>query len=314
MTATAANGSDTHVVKVPGGLIGYAPNGELLVLASGGVERWSADGRTRTHGVVRPDFAQGTITAALSPDGRTLATIGTVSSGSEALVVLDADSGAQLCRTGDADGAGTPLIFSPDGAELVTEQMGGYLSVWEPRSCARQRQLKINDTLGPTSSMWTAAAYSPDGRRLLGAEGGSPLREFTRPFGSSRDVVSADIANLWFSSTGSVALITSSRPEGTMVSGLDASTWDGVSWTRLGAQVGRVEGAALAPDGRSFAVSLPDSVEIRDSRSGAVTRTLTVGISSPGVLAYSRDGARLAVQQDSRGGVASVSVVTLGDE
>jgi WD40 repeat protein len=142
--------------------MGFGPDGQTLILIRPtAVTLWDASHDEPRH-IDRVDTYrdQEIVTnIALSPDGKTLATIN-VDDGS--ILVWDFSDGAEILRTGEAGESAAremgAAAFSPDGT-LAATSVGDELTVW---NIAKQQPVGDPFRPGTVSSL----AFGPDGQTL----------------------------------------------------------------------------------------------------------------------------------------------------
>lgn len=192
------------------------------------------------------------VAAALSPDGRILAT-----AGDDATITLyDTHSHAQIGTIPAATDVHV-LAFSPDGAMLAgagntgTRTTRGSITLWRVADRTDQSSLVV-----PTAADVTSVGFSPDGRTL--AAGTDDHRALLLP--STMDspprsltANTQDVQSVAFSPDGH--LLATGNDDGT-VQVWNAGT--GAPITQLPGPTGRIWDVAFSPDGHLLAVANPD--------------------------------------------------------
>src|SRR5262249_26777794 len=120
----------------------------------------------------------GIASAAISPDGRTVAT----ASKGGAISFVDLATGDDRRGVGPNTGAGADLAFSPNGRSLASAA-NNAVTVWNPQSATPRHVLTA-----PGGAV-QAVAFAPDGRTLYTSSIGGVVLEWdltgTRTFGRS---------------------------------------------------------------------------------------------------------------------------------
>jgi WD40 repeat protein len=159
----------------------FTPDGKTLLFADSGSDNDAAvnfigfyDPSTgaRLRGIPGHPSFRSSYHQVLSPDGKTLATIGN-GDGVTSLFLLDVGTGRWLREFGKHDalnGASLhDLAFSPDGKGLATVGARSGIEIWDPATGKRRRRLAATDAE-------RCVSYSPDGRFL--AAGGEAALQF----------------------------------------------------------------------------------------------------------------------------------------
>jgi WD40 repeat protein len=242
----------------------------------------------------------GVLSAAYSPDGRQIATIGIDGT----TKVWDAANGAALLSipgtTEPSDYLGSQrLAYSPDGRQLVTGDRN-LVKLWDANSGA-----EIASFAGHTGEVW-AVAYSPDGSKIASAGVDATARIWDAATGETLLILTgheAPIEGLAFSPNGK-ALATA---------GDDAKLkiWDTVSGEllhELTNSTGPFFSVAYSPDGRYLTAGADGGTKVWEAETGSVVLTIPV---AAGNIIFSPDGQRLAGQT---GSVAKVWDAQTGQE
>jgi WD40 repeat protein/serine/threonine protein kinase len=224
--------------------------------------------------------------AALSPDGKWLATAGH----GGAAQLWDAESGAELGRFGDAVDAA--VAFSPDGTSLATAATlpdgTGSVRIWD----AQKRELRraLCDADQKQAAPCDALAFSPDGTRLAAAERRQALRIWDPRTGKllvTLGRLADTVTGLAFSRDGRTLLTVAEE-----LKRRDTATGKELLTLRV---PGKGPGAALSPDGAVVAVTCVDnSVRLFDGATGKELRVLIGHTNVPSSVAFSPDGRRIA--------------------
>lgn len=238
----------------------------------------------RVHGFRAPP---GALATPFSADASKLAVV------SDRVVrVLDAASGGDLF-TLQHDDRVLSLVFSPDGASLVTGSADGAARLWE----AASGRLLRTWTHGEPVAL---VAYSPDGALVLTGSPGGTARLWRAASGERvRE----------FSHEGPLTAAAFSPDGGRVLTGTAlgaASLWETGTGRilRTHAHEAAVDAAAFSPDGMRFLTGAADgAVRLWDAATGETRETFRLG--GPVLsVAFSPDGAQVAGR--SRQGEAAV--------
>lgn len=148
-------------------VVAFSPDGRTLAAddADNAIQLWDVATRRVTATLTDPG-GYGAVSAAWSPDGRTLA-VGTFTFGTNAAVVARVDvwdvaSRSRIFSTPTTDEWADEPAFSPDGRTLAYGE-GSRIRVWD---VARRKR---TDTIHTHHRDIDSVAFSPDGRTLAGS-------------------------------------------------------------------------------------------------------------------------------------------------
>jgi WD40 repeat protein len=250
--------------------LAFSPDGKRLVTASG--ERQDARLKIWELGTGKELLALGRHPlelkcAAYSPDGKRLASGSSWGSNVAGpnVKVWDADSGKELFAFADLSGEAFALAFSPDGKQLAV----GTRNFKDQREARGIRgEIRFWDlTTGQLAATWkhhgqhvNTLAYSPDGKQVaLGITS----------FPTEKEPI-LKICDL----------------SGKVLHGLDGEEVGFRTLSRI----------AYSRDGKRLAAVYSDKVKIWQVATGKLLRT--IARQGPGCVAFSPDGAQLAVGDD----------------
>jgi WD40 repeat protein/DNA-binding SARP family transcriptional activator/energy-coupling factor transporter ATP-binding protein EcfA2 len=241
-------------------------------------------------------------TAALAlqfaPDGRRLVTP-TLTGEAE---IWDLRAHRLVAKLVGHSGQVVAVAYSPNGREVATGSTDGTARVWNARS---GRPLLVLD--GHTASV-DAVEFTPDSRRLVTASKDGTVREWDVTPEGSRDLLTlvahpGGVLAVGFSHDGR-QLLTTGVCDG------KAKTWNAETGARISsAPVARLPACpvlltggfapnfvdATSPDGRVAAQATGSgTVQLLDSTSGRVLRTLPGGHEGVQAIAYDDSGKRIA--------------------
>jgi WD40 repeat protein len=245
-----------------------SPDGRLLATSDRAIVAIDAE----TFRVIRRYPVGAEDAAALSPDGRTLAT----DAPDGGLRLLDLASGRVRTLTGRQDQLVEPRAFSPDGRTLSTSEDGGSVILWDVKKGV------TTETLEGHAGVSEWHVFSPDGRTLYTA--GAP---------DSTSLGSGDGRVIVWDVAGDRRLGRPFPTEFRSPFGAEAS----ILGVEHGESAGRHPAFALSPDGRALAVARHDGrVELIDAETLRRTASFEAFPGrSAAALDYSADGRRLAV-------------------
>jgi WD40 repeat protein/serine/threonine protein kinase len=302
--------------------LSFCPSGETLASGSqdGTMRIWSCG---PAQSLSELPAVRGMTAAAFRPDGRQLAVAGV---GTGSVELWDPRTLERICTLACPQGPVEQITFSPDGT-LVTAASADTVLVWRTDSG------DLVSTLAGHPSGAVAAAFSPDGMRLLTTAGdmtamiwdprsGKRLmaapayRSFTNinthgaVFGLHGDRVAHDGAQLLdavsgittvkLPKRGRVSCLASSPDGRVLASGRPIGTVylddfsDGKPLARIVAHGESVRAMAFSPDGVRIATSSVDAtVRLWDTRNGAPVQRFVGHEGAVETLAFSPDGRRL---------------------
>jgi WD40 repeat protein/serine/threonine protein kinase len=322
-----ATGKETAAFAGPSGgvnRLAFHPDGRHLAVAgSGVVEVWDVVARTKVHELRgHTNWVYG---VAFSPDGKWLATGGW----DRTIKFWDATTGVEQLTFFGHTGFVLDLAFSPDSRALVSTSEDRSVRLWEVPTGR-----PIGVFHGHTHFV-QAVAFAPDGRELASGGMEGTLKVWDRR--TSLPVVIEGLAKgalgLWYRRDGRRVVITRSSRDRVVSTGWDPSTGEadpalaGINRFKLMDEYlpyavpvilpGVPLASALSPDGRLLARALradvnayetgkrsrsdaTNTVEVLDTASGRVLRTL-IGHSGDVIfIAFSPDGRRIATASYDR--------------
>jgi WD40 repeat protein len=106
---------------------------------------------------------------ALSPDGKTIATLSSLT-----VSLWDAATGRELRRLHTGGQFQFALAFSPDGRTLATADIGMSVQLWDTATGQEARRFKVEFTPGERSYSNANLAFTPDGRSLVVQQASDP--------------------------------------------------------------------------------------------------------------------------------------------
>jgi WD40 repeat protein len=270
----------------------------------GAVKLWDVrDGKPRLRRTLRGEWDE-VEAVAFSPDGTTIAAVGTGFEGAPVGVVtlwtIEEPRGRTLVReTGKIDA----LAFSPDG-EMVAVGSGDRRVVALRDVASGEVQAELRAHHGP---IWSVA-YAPDGLALAVACGVVPTVAESDGDGLSGEIRLWDLsgprprprARLGGHEYGAISVAYS--PDGSTLAsgGFDCSTklWGveaGREWATLSGHEGWVASVAFSPDGSMLATGSHDqTVKLWDMATGRELATLEGHSGNVYSVAFSPDGSWLA--------------------
>src|SRR5215216_1371687 len=285
--------------------IAFSPDGMYLATAGEDSAAMIWDAVSGTALFTLPS-ATGVTSVAFSPDGKTLATGGydttwklwDVSTGQKIFAayghasnvvdisfdssgtrvatasedgttkIWDAATGRELLTLAGHASAVLDVAFSPDGVYLATASRDGTTKVWDVSPTAGSDWLNL---IGHMDKVW-AVAYSPDGKTIATGSFDHTAKIWDAATGKEIHTLVGHpdaVQGIAFSPDGARLLTYST--DGT------SKIWDVASGKELlsvTTATGGV-GAAFSPDGKKFAVSVLDGLNIFDAATGKKLLTLT---------------------------------------
>jgi WD40 repeat protein len=246
-------------------------------------------------------------TVAVSPDGRVVAAAGPeegLAGGRRprsGVVLVDLASGRPLGRPSWVDGTVLTLAFSRDGGTLAAGGSGGTIALW---NVGRHAALG-HPLLGHVGAVRALSFGRNDELASGGTDGTVILWDLARravlqqslqpPAGATRDGL--EVHTVAFDKRGRRLLVATDDR---------VMLWDYANRKFIGdfprpdnPTFGRVTGAALSPDGTRLAVIYTSwsgsSIVAWDTAKRAVVKTISIGRTTPGAVAFSADSRRVAV-------------------
>jgi WD40 repeat protein len=260
-------------------------DGTVLPEAEGALHRALLASHLR---LVLSGHEYGVLTAAYSPNGQHIATIGIDGTAH----VWDAASGAELLsmpgttEPGDALGS-QRLAYNPDGSRLVTGDRN-LVKIWDAAT-----GVAIDTFSGHTGEVW-AVAYSPNGERIASAGVDATARIWDAATGEPMIILAgheAEIEGLAFSPDGD--RLATASDDGTI------KVWNTSS--------GEIIRELVNPSGPFFSVAYsPDGQYLTSGNDSRITvweaetsrKVLTIPVVGGNII-FSPDGKRLAAQTGS---------------
>jgi WD40 repeat protein len=310
-TVTTLDGHPTPVLA-----LAFAPDGKALASASDAYrEKSASDEFARRAGDVRLwNVADGSLLRTLrghalavhslawSPDGQTLASVGT----SGTAVLWNAKTFARLREINASEGQGRALAvaFSPAGSRVAVGWRGG-VRLWEPGTASATPRWST-----PSDEPITSVAFLPDGRLAIGARDGS-----VRILSADGKASTATHARMTPLTACRVA------PDGHFIATTDArgiiSLWNARAGTLERAWRGHTAAArdlAFSPDGNLLAtVGMDGALRTWELPAGKL-RYATNGSGGPLFsVAWSADGQTLATGGQSGAGQFGVALWNAAD-
>jgi WD40 repeat protein len=245
--------------------VAFSPDGKRLASASrdGKVKLWNAATGQEIRTLKGP---VGDVTSvAFSPDGKRLAS----ASRDGKVKLWNAATGQEIRPLKGHTGPVWSVVFSPDGQRLASaggeSDKPGEVKVWDAGTGKETHTLKGHT--GPVVSV----AFSPDGKRIASASSDETVRMWDAAAGQQ---------TLTFKGHGNRISSVAYSPDGRIL---------GSAQYLVG-----VTSVAFSPDGKRLASASADGVEVWDTATGQVIRTLKGHASAVTSVAFSPDGQRIA--------------------
>ncbi|HEX4145425.1 MAG TPA: hypothetical protein VHY91_18110 [Pirellulales bacterium] len=280
--------------------VGFSPDGKYLVAGGGApndadkIQLAVWDVATREQLYKLSDIPRRIVSAAVSPDSKTLAT-----ANGNAIVMRDLATGAERSRTDEASRPVERVWFSPDGSLLAAaggDSNDGVVTLWDPATG------KVAGTLTGHARDVRALAFTHDGKTLATGGGDCSIRLWNVATRQQTGVLQESAAQNDPKAESAAILAVAYSPDGNSVA--TASEDGRVSVYGL-APAGPVRSwqahtdaaAALAysPDGLTLASGGYDkAIKFWNASTGEPLRTLIGHNGWVVALAFSRDGQTLA--------------------
>ncbi|MDX2036242.1 MAG: protein kinase [Isosphaeraceae bacterium] len=273
----------------------FTPDGRSLLLYGGGyVQRWILDPSDREP----PDAVEGhsdeAWAAAVSPDGRIVATGSDDTEESHTIKLRDPETGALLLGWNAGRGTVASLGFSPRGDRLVSSHLTqrDNVRLWNPRTGG------LTATLGGHTASVRSAVFSPDGAWLASADDAGIVRIWNGSTGAFVREISAHpgkVRQVVFSPDGRRLLSCGNDDT--------ARLWEVPSGRliQLLAGASHCSAAAIAPNGETAAVADENgTVTLWNTTSGEVVRRIRADDAPFRTLTFAPDGRSLAASGEGK--------------
>ena len=225
--------------------------------------------------------------ADLSPDGTRIAVAGSLGS---VVKVLDVATGAVVATMTGHGRFITSVMFSPDGARIVTAGADKTVRVWDARTGKPLATLEH-------AEMAFVAKFSPDGS-LIATVSGANLHLAIEVWDASSGTLVSSLAG-----AGSRSLSFSEDGMRVAVPYDDHSTkiWDVKTGKLLAVIVGDANRAVFSPDGSQLVtVNTDHTARVWDARTGKLLVSLDGHAAAVVSAAYSSDGERVVTASNDR--------------
>lgn len=252
--------------------LSWHPDGRSAALVSQSLAVQILDAEAMTLSRSVGEAKTGFLSAAWSPDGKTLA------AGAPTSTLLF-DPEGKLIRTLGIQGAA--LAWTPDSKFIATASpAGAQNTIWDAASGTAAKTI---------SALSYLIAFSPDGRKLIGGD----YTAFT-----DYDIATGKAGHNFEIAGVMPPLWWSGRPLVTGIGGDTLSLWDHVSGKllrKLAGHRGAISAVAWTPDGKTIASAGHDkTVRLWESSSGKLLKTFEQHQAAVLAVAFSPDGKTVA--------------------
>ncbi len=273
-------GKATATITAPGNVsVGFTPDGQALATgyAGYGAQLWDVGTGTSTATFPNPvttgaNPLGGSGAVAVSPDGKTLASIGN-GGGVTSVLLWDVATGKNITKLTPRSSVLLCLAFSPDGKTIAAGGNGGGVTnqgnvyTWQVATGTPGPTLRLatTDPVKVIGNKVSSLAFSPDGKTIAGAGFAGPSYLQNGAYTGTQ---------IWDVTTGTVVSTVTDTGGGSV---------------------------AFSPDGATLATTLTGGtgVELWDVAAGKATGTITLPTNSA-MTAAGTSGAPLAFNPDGK--------------